>query len=105
MLDIFDIIVLCVVPSYTRKDEVGCKLRPFYEEVINGVGVLRILEFDKNKKLSRISDIVSYYIDARKATRRLCSKPFDYVFMISYSPLLGGWLIGSLCEKKAKKNG
>ena len=60
MLDAFDITVICVVPSYEGTIEEKYKTRKFYEEEINGVKVLRIRvpEFSKANKLSRIKKII-----------------------------------------------
>ena len=70
MLDTFDITVICVVPSYTGKIEEKYKTKKYYEEEINGVKILRIRvpEFSKTNKLSRIKNIVGYFWGAIKAT-------------------------------------
>ena len=63
MLDIFDITVLCVVPSYTGMIEEKYRFHQFYREEINGVKVIRIRvpEFSKSNKKSRIKNIASYF--------------------------------------------
>lgn len=90
----FDVTVICVVPSYTGKidEKYKDKKKKFFEEDINGVRVVRVKvpEFDKSSKKSRILNIVSYYRNAKKATRMLGD--FDYVFSISQPPILGGML-------------
>lgn len=93
MLDTFDITVICVVPSYLGTIEERYKAEKYYEENINGVKVLRIRvpEFDKNNKMSRIKNIVGYFFGAMKATFKVGRQ--DYVFSISQPPILGG-LIG-----------
>ncbi len=70
MLDVFDITVICVVPSYLGTIEEKYKTQKYYEENINGVKVLRIRvpEFSKTKKLSRIKNILGYFWGAVKAT-------------------------------------
>ena len=92
MLDAFDITVICVVPSYEGKIEEKYKTRKFYEEEINGVKVLRIRvpEFSKANKLSRIKNIIGYFLGAMAATFRVGKQ--DYVFSISQPPILGGLL-------------
>ena len=61
MLDKFNITVICVVPSYLGTIEDKYKTKKYYEEEINGVKVLRIRvpEFSKTNKKSRVKNIVS----------------------------------------------
>lgn len=70
MLDKFDITVICVVPSYLGTIEDKYKTQKYYEEEINGVKVLRIRvpEFSKTNKKSRVKNIVSYFFGAMGAT-------------------------------------
>ena len=90
MLDKFDITVICVVPSYLGTIEDKYKTQKYYEENINGVKVLRIRvpEFSKTNKKSRIKNIVSYFFGAMGATFEVGK--MDYVFSISQPPILGG---------------
>lgn len=92
MLDKFDITVICVVPSYLGTIEDEYKTQKYYEENINGVKVLRIRvpEFSKTNKKSRIKNIVSYFFGAMAATFKVGK--MDYVFSISQPPILGGLL-------------
>lgn len=92
MLDRFDITVICVVPSYLGTIENKYKTQKYYDENINGVRVLRIRvpEFSKTNKKSRIKNIVSYFFGAMGATFRVGK--MDYVFSISQPPILGGLL-------------
>lgn len=92
MLDKFDITVICVVPSYLGTIEDKYKTQKYYEEEINGVKVLRIRvpEFSKTNKKSRIKNIVSYFFGAMHATFKVGK--MDYVFSISQPPILGGLL-------------
>lgn len=64
MLDKFDITVICVVPSYLGTVEDKYKTRKYYKEKINGVNVLRIRvpEFTKINKKSRVKNILSYFL-------------------------------------------
>ncbi len=65
----YQVTVICTVPSYTGSIEERYKKQKFYRENINGIDVLRIRvpEFDKNKPLSRIRNILSYFFSAIKA--------------------------------------
>ena len=92
MLDTFDITVICVVPSYTGKIEEKYKKQKYYKENINGVNIVRIRvpEFNKNNKKSRIKNIVSYFFGAISATFKVGKQ--DVVFSISQPPILGGLL-------------
>lgn len=92
MSDNFDITVICVVPSYTGTIEEKYKKQKYYEEEINGVRVLRIRvpEFSKINKLSRIKNILGYFFGAMAATFKVGKQ--DYVFSISQPPILGGLL-------------
>ena len=90
MLDKFNITVICVVPSYLGTIEEKYKTQKYYEEEINGVKVLRIRvpEFSKTNKKSRVKNIVSYFFGAMSATFKVGK--MDYVFSISQPPILGG---------------
>ncbi|MDY4671150.1 MAG: glycosyltransferase family 4 protein [Oliverpabstia sp.] len=92
MLDKFEITVICVVPSYLGTIEDQYKTQKYYEEEINGVKVLRIRvpEFSKTNKKSRVKNILSYFFGAMRATFKVGKK--DYVFSISQPPILGGLL-------------
>lgn len=101
MLDKFDITVICVVPSYLGTIEDKYKTQKYYEEEINGVKVLRIRvpEFSKTNKKSRVKNIVSYFFGAMGATFKVGKQ--DYVFSISQPPILGG-LLGALVKSNMK---
>ena len=90
MLDKFNITVICVVPSYLGTIEDKYKTQKYYEEEINGVKVLRIRvpEFSKTNKKSRVKNIVSYFFGAMGATFKVGK--MDYVFSISQPPILDG---------------
>lgn len=101
--DKFHTTVICTVPSYTGKISQYYRKHKYYYENINGVDVLRVRvpEFRKNFALSRIFNIISYFISAIIATFRVERQ--DYVFTISQPPVLGG-LLGVFGKwiKKAK---
>lgn len=92
MLEVFDITVICVVPSYLGTIEDKYKTQKYYRENINGVDVLRIRipEFSKVNKVSRIKNILGYFFGAMAATFKVGKQ--DYVFSISQPPILGGLL-------------
>lgn len=92
MLDVFDITVICVVPSYGGKIDPEYRRNRFYYEEIDGVHVIRVRvpEFDKTNKLSRIRNIAAYAVRAALVTFQV--KNVDYVFSISQPPILGGLL-------------
>lgn len=92
MRNTFDITVICVVPSYTGKVDAKYKKKMFYKEELNGVKIIRIRvpEFSKSNKLSRIKNILAYFLGAMGATFKVGK--MDYVYSISQPPILGGLL-------------
>lgn len=92
MSDTFDITVICVVPSYLGTIEDKYKTRKYYFENINGINVLRIRvpEFSKTDKVSRVKNILGYFFGAMAATFKVGKQ--DDVFSISQPPILGGLL-------------
>lgn len=99
----FNITVICVVPSYTGIIAEKYKKKRIYYEEYKGVNVVRVRvpEFNKNNKLSRIKNIFAYFINSIIATYKL--DKFDYIYSISQPPVLGG-MLGVLGKyiKKAK---
>lgn len=92
MKDIFDITVICVVPSYSGTIDNKYKVQGIYNEVINGIKVVRVRvpEFTKSNKVSRIKNLLSYFFNSLIATLKL--EKHDYIFTISQPPILGGVL-------------
>lgn len=92
MLEEFNITVICVVPSYLGTVEEKYTSKKYYIENINGVDIIRIRvpQFSKTNKMSRIRNILSYYLGAMSATFKVGK--MDYVFAISQPPVLGGLL-------------
>lgn len=92
LLNQFDVTVICVVPSYLGIVEERYKKEKYYKEQIGGVNVLRVRvpEFTKTKKYSRIRNILSYFFGAMSATFRVGK--MEYVLAISQPPILGGLL-------------
>lgn len=103
MLDEFDVTVICVVPSYSGTIEDKYKMQKYYFEKLNGVKIIRVRvpEFEKSNKISRIKNILAYFFGALGASRKAGKQ--DYVFTISQPPILGG-LLGVLgkWQKNAK---
>lgn len=92
LLDQFEVTVICAVPSYLGIIEEKYKKKKYYEERIGGVRVFRVRvpEFTKTRKYSRIWNILSYFWGAVTATFR--TGKTDYVLAISQPPILGGLL-------------
>lgn len=92
MSDKFNITIICAVPSYTGTIEEKYKTQKYYKENINGVNIIRIRvpEFTKSNKKSRIKNMISYFFGAISATFKVEKQ--DYVFSISQPPILGGLL-------------
>jgi len=90
--DKFDITVICVVPSYSGKVDEKYKVDKYYNENINGVRIIRVRvpEFSKSNKISRIKNLLAYFFRAIWATLRIEKQ--DYIFTISQPPILGGTL-------------
>ncbi len=99
MKDKFDVTVICTVPSYTGTIDQKYREKKFYKEQINGVNVIRVPvpEFSKNSKVSRIKNLLAYFFNARKVTKKLGH--YDYVFTISQPPIMGG-MLGVYGKKK-----
>lgn len=99
----FDVTVICVIPSYSGIVEDRYKTNKFYKENLNGVSLIRIRvpEFIKTNKMSRIKNILVYFWGALIACKN--SGQQDYIFTISQPPILGG-LLGVIGKwiKKAK---
>ena len=92
MLDSFEITVICVVPSYLGTIEEKYKTKKYYREKIGGVDVVRVRvpEFEKTNKMSRVKNILGYFFGAMGATFQVGSQ--DYILAVSQPPVLGGLL-------------
>lgn len=101
MLEQFDVTVICVVPSYSGVVEEKYKKKKYYYEEMNGVKIVRVRvpEFKKSNKFSRIKNILSYFFGALGATQKTGHQ--DYIFTISQPPILGGLL--GVCGKWIKR--
>lgn len=105
LLNHFEITVICVVPSYGGVIEDKYKTKKYYIEEINGVNVIRVRvpEFSKSNKLSRIMNIAAYFFKAMGIKNNKIGQQ-DYVLSVSQPPVLGGLLgvYGKWVFKKAK---
>ena len=92
MLNYFNITVICVVPSYCGVVVPEYQTRKVFEEELNGIKVirLRVPEFSKKDKISRMRNIIAYFFGAISVTK--ITENQDYVFSISQPPILGGLL-------------
>lgn len=101
MTDEFDVTVICTVPSYEGTIAPEYKERRLYREEINCVKIIRVPvpEFTKNSKKSRIKNLLTYFFEARKATREVGRQ--DYIFTISQPPIMGG-MLGVYGKKKLR---
>ncbi|MGM9834478.1 MAG: glycosyltransferase family 4 protein [Bacilli bacterium] len=99
--DQFDITVICSVPCYTGVIEPKYKTKKYYFEEFEGIKIIRVRvkDFDKNNKKSRISHILSYFFNSIGATFKVGKQ--DIVYTISQPPILGGILgrIGKIITK------
>ena len=97
----FDITVICVVPSYDGKVEEKYKNKRIHIEDYNGIRLIRVRvpEFQKKNKISRVKNILAYFFNSIIATFSVGKQ--DVVFSISQPPILGGLLgvIGKVLKK------
>lgn len=92
LLDTFSVTVICVVPSYLGTVSEEYKTQKYYFENINGIEVIRVRvpEFTKTNKKSRVKNILAYFFRAIWATGKVSD--IDYVLSVSQPPILGGLL-------------
>ncbi|QJA09402.1 glycosyltransferase family 4 protein [Romboutsia sp. CE17] len=92
MSDTFDITVICVVPSYSGTIDEKYKTQRIYKEEYKGIKVIRVRvpEFQKSNKISRIKNLVAYFFNSLIATMKIEKQ--DYIYTISQPPILGGVL-------------
>ncbi len=88
----FKITVICAIPCYTGKIDKKYQKQRYYFEEYKGIKIIRVRvkDFDKKNKLSRIKHILSYFINSILATFKVGKQ--DIVYTISQPPLLGGML-------------
>ena len=92
MMDTFDITVICVVPSYSGTIDEKYKTKRIYKEEHNGIKIIRVRvpEFQKSNKISRIKNLLAYFFNSLLATLKIEKQ--DYIYTISQPPILGGVL-------------
>lgn len=92
MSDAFDITVICVVPSYSGVIEEKYKSKRIYIEEYKGIKLVRVRvpEFKKSNKISRIKNLLAYFFNSLIATAKIDKQ--DYIYTISQPPILGGVL-------------
>lgn len=103
LTDKFEVTVICTVPSYTGKINQEYKTKKLYYETYKNIKIIRVRvsEFDKKNKISRIKNILDYFFGAIKAIKKCGSQ--DVIYTISQPPILGG-ILGTIAKriKKAK---
>ena len=99
MTEAFEVTVVCTVPSYTGTIAEKYREKRVYREERNGVHVIRVPvpAFSKSSRISRIHNLLKYYLEARNATETVGAQ--DYVFTISQPPIMGG-MLGVYGKKK-----
>ena len=97
--DTFNVSIICAVPSYTGEVDAKHKSRSIYVEYINGIKIyrVRVSEFNKSNKSTRIRNILDYFMEARRLVGHL--KDIDCVLALSQPPVLGG-MIGAYAKHK-----
>ena len=95
----FDITVICSIPCYTGKIENKYLTKKFSFEKLQNIKIIRVkvTEFNKQSKKSRVLHILSYYFNSKSATKLLEKQ--DYILTISQPPILGG-MLGVYGKKK-----
>lgn len=97
----YEVTVICAVPCYTGKIEEKYKTKKYFYEEYKGICIIRVRvkEFDKKKKISRVFHILSYFLNSISATFKIGKQ--DIVYTISQPPILGGILgnIGKIITK------
>lgn len=97
----FEIVVICAVPSYSGTVDNKYKEKRLYFDEYRNIKVVRVrvCDFDKTNKVSRIKNILGYFFNAIIATFSV--KDVDIVYSISQPPILGGILghIGKILKR------
>lgn len=95
----FKITVLCSVPCYSGKIDEKYKKNDVYEEKYGNINVLRVKvkEFNKSSKISRVKHIISYYKNVKRQIKLMGH--FDVTFVCSQPPIIGG-ILGRYSKKK-----
>lgn len=88
----YDVTVICSVPCYTGVIEEKYKKQKYYYEELDGIKIVRVRvkDFVKSNKKSRVFHILSYFFNSIGATFKVGKQ--DIVFAVSQPPILGGLL-------------
>ncbi|MCM1038715.1 MAG: glycosyltransferase family 4 protein [Ruminococcus sp.] len=88
----FEVNVICAVPSYIGDVEKGYLKKWLFTEKYKGINIyrVRVLPFDKKKKISRCISIIGYFIYAIAALFKIGN--VDVILAVSQPPILGGLL-------------
>lgn len=97
----YDITVICSVPCYTGEIAEEYKKKKYYYENYKNVKIIRVKvrDFNKANKISRVLHILSYFKNSILATLKVGKQ--DIVYTISQPPILGG-LLGVIGKKITK---
>lgn len=89
----FQVTVVCAIPCYSGKISEEYKKKRFHYDKFKNINVIRVRvsEYEKGNKLSRIKHILSYLINCIFITLKIGRQ--NVVFTVSQPPILGG-LIG-----------
>lgn len=97
----FHITVICVVPSYDGKVDQKYKMKRLYKDKYKNIDMVRVRvpEFNKKNKISRVKNILAYFFNSILATFKIGNQ--DIIFSISQPPILGGMLgvIGKIVKR------
>ncbi len=97
----YDITVICSIPCYTGVIDDKYKKKKYYYEELDGIKIIRVRvkDFNKKSKRSRVFHILSYFFNSITATFKVGKQ--DIVYALSQPPILGGILgnIGRLITK------
>lgn len=88
----YDVTVICSVPCYTGVIKEKYKEKKYYYEELDGIKIVRVRvkDFVKSNKKSRVLHILSYFFNSIGATFKVGKQ--DIVFAVSQPPILGGLL-------------
>lgn len=90
--DDYNITVICSIPCYTGVIEDKYLTKSYYFEEHDGVNVIRVKvpRFDKHNKISRVKNIMAYFLRSILATFK--APKADIIVTESQPPILGGLL-------------